>query len=172
MMPPDDSVRWLSIGDSLMNVCPSGVAELEALLLPSKPTGDKSSKENIDSDFTFNAKDYEKYILKVTPSSNANNSEDGLVQLTFLEGATEYDILRGMLHSYAAHAMMKSRPGHDILRESHSKMASEIPVFVNNLQEGGWQIGTGYVNVECGSSHRFEMQTKHHKIIDMIASST
>lgn len=153
MMPPDDSVRWLSIGDSLMNVCPSGVAELEALLLPSKPAGDKSSKENIDSDFTFNAKDFEKYILKVTPLSNAN-SEDGLVQLTFLEGATEYDILRGMFHSYAAHAMMMSHPGHDILQESHSKMASEMPVFIDNLQEGGWQIGPGFVNVECGSSHR------------------
>ena len=161
MMPPDDSSRWLSIGDSLMNICPSGVIELEALLLPVLRTDESRTKQKIELDFGM--QDYEKYILKVSPPSDAI-TVDGLVQLTFLEGATDEDILRGMFHSYAAHAMMKSRHlditssldlmGHAILREAHYKMASEMSLFINNLQNGGWQIGTGFVNVECGSSHR------------------
>ena len=165
MMPPDDSVRWLSIGDSLMDICPSGAAELRMLLLPYKPTGDKSLKDNID--FGCGPHDYEKYILKVSPPSNAK-SEDGMVQLTFFEGAADHDIVRGMFHSYAAQGIMKSHrlncngsmelSGQDILRETHSKMTSDVPIFINKLQDRGWQIGTGFVNVECGSSHRLTIR--------------
>jgi hypothetical protein len=160
MMPPDDSVRWLTVGDTLLNICPSGVAELEMLLLARKSAADDRSNTG---DFTFDSKEYEKYILKINPPSEANG--DGMVLLTYLEGATDCDILRGMFHSYVAHTFMKNiRPYSDgsnnqcmgvkILTDTHAIMTRQMPSFLECLQEVGWHVGTGFVTVECGSSHR------------------
>lgn len=160
MMPPDDSVQWLTVGDSLLNICPSGVTELESLLLARKPAGDDRST---NSDFTFDSIEHEKYILKMNPPSEANG--DGTVQITYLEGATDFDILRGMFHSYVAHAFMSNiRPhpdgsnnecmGAQILTATHAIMTCQMPRFVECLQEVGWHVGTGFVTVECGSSRR------------------
>ena len=161
MMPPDDSVRWLTVGDSLLNICPSGITELERLLLARKSAGDDRSTNF--SDFAFDSKEYEKYILKINPPSEANG--DGMVQLTYLEGATDFDILRGMFHSYVAHAFMSNNCpysdgssneciGAQILTATHAIMTCQMPRFAECLQEVGWHIGAGFVTVECGSSHR------------------
>jgi hypothetical protein len=160
MMPPDDSVRWLTVGDSLIDICPSGVAELERLLLPRKSTGDESS-------FDFDSKEYEKYILKIHPPSETDG--DGMIQLTYLEGATDFDILRGMFHSYVAREFMKNNltyldggnsecMGIKILTDTHTVMTCQMPTFIECLQDVGWHIGNGFVTVECGSSHRLMIE--------------
>jgi len=161
IMPPDDSVQWLTVGDSLLNICPSGVTELERLLLARK--SDRDDRCTNSSNFTFDSKEYEKYILKINPPSESNG--DGTVQITYLEGATDSDILRGMFHSYVAHAFMSNnRPNPDdsnnelmgtqTLTATHAIMTCQMPRFIECLQEAGWHVGTGFVTVECGSSHR------------------
>ena len=164
---PDDSCRWLYIGDSLVNICPSGVAELESLLLPNDATnGVPFDKFNSHA---FDMNEYEKYILKIHFPSNPNIDDD-LVQLTYLEGANDYDILRGMYHAYVIHAYMKNNQmypnvSHNeytkrrILIDTHNKMTNQMPMFIECLQNEGWHLGTGFVNVECGSSNRLKIQS-------------
>jgi hypothetical protein len=162
MMPPDDSVEWLIVGDSLVDICPSGVSELERLLLVRHLTDDDRSNES--SDIEYDSKDYEKYILKI-----GSADDGGMVQLTYLVGATDNDILRGMFHSYVAHSFIQSndsyhtgrsneRMGLKILTDTHNIMARQMPMFLKSLQIAGWQIGTGFVTVECGSSHRLMLK--------------
>eukprot|EP00578_Thalassiosira_sp_NH16_P031136 CAMPEP_0181080682 /NCGR_PEP_ID=MMETSP1071-20121207/2698_1 /TAXON_ID=35127 /ORGANISM="Thalassiosira sp., Strain NH16" /LENGTH=562 /DNA_ID=CAMNT_0023162177 /DNA_START=250 /DNA_END=1938 /DNA_ORIENTATION=+ len=175
MTPPDDSVRWLNIGDSLMGICPSGCGELEALLLPANANYDENHNKKIssvDDRGAFDAKQYEKYILNLHPPSIPTSNIDGMAQLTFFDGATDNDLLRGMFHAYTAHIFMQnidSNPndgsyngdsmGKKILFDTHCIMSSQMPIFINHLRGAGWQIGTGFVNVECGSSHRLKIQT-------------
>ncbi|KAL7541105.1 hypothetical protein ACHAXR_010638 [Thalassiosira sp. AJA248-18] len=153
MMPPDESVHWLSVGSSLMDICPSGASELESLLL---------TKETI--------KQHENYVLKVHPKSMSNANGDSMVQLTFLEGATDDDLLRGMFHAYTAYAYMEkhypnpnnshnARMRSQILLETHTVVSSQMPMFIEHLRKVGWQIGLGFVNVECGSSYRLKIQS-------------
>lgn len=158
MMAPDNSVHWLSVGDSLIDICPSGLDELEALLI---------RRDDISQ--------YEKYIMKVhLADTNATKAAvDGIVQLTFLDGATDNDLLQGMFHAYIARALMISHQYHDgsndnhnhgnrgnqIIEDSHTITNHRMPEFLEHLQQGGWQMGSGYVNVECGSSHRFRIQS-------------
>lgn len=168
MMPPDDSVRWLNVGDSLMGICPAGVAELEELLLPKKTSHDERSSSNSSNDNDpgafVDSEQYEKHILKIYPPAILTADGDhGMVHLTFLEGSTDDDLLRGMFHAYTAHALMKNKEtnpndGKQILTETHTIMNSQMPKFIEHLREVGWQIGTGFVNVECGSSHRLKIQ--------------
>lgn len=167
LMQPDDSCRWLYLGDSLVNICPSGVAELETLLLPNDTTGDeRSDKFNIDA---FDMNIYEKYILKIHFPSEPN-IDDNMIQLTYIEGANDYDILRGMYHSYVIHAYMKNNQMYpnvsdneykerQILIDTHNTMTNQMPMFIERLQNEGWHLGTGFVNVECGSSHRLKIQS-------------
>ncbi|KAL3811267.1 hypothetical protein ACHAXA_003366 [Cyclostephanos tholiformis] len=163
MMSPDDSVEWLIVGDSLVNICPSGASELENLLLARNPTDDDRS--NKSSDFVYDSKEYENYLLKISSADG-----DVMVQLTYLEGATDYDILRGMFHSYVAHSHIKRNDpyhtdsnnectGLKILADTHSIMACQIQMFIECLQDAGWHIGTGFVSVECGSSHRLRIKS-------------
>jgi len=172
MMPPDESVRWLTIGDSLRDICPLGVTELEELLLPNnRTTHDEGFDESsIVDPGDFNPKQYEKYILKLHPLSTTTTEDVGMVQLTFFEGATDNDQIRGMLHAYMAHALMKNNDpspkdgsnqymlGSQILIETHTMMISQMPMLIEHLSEVGWQMGTGFVNVECGPSHRLKIQ--------------
>jgi len=206
MVSPDDSVHWLTIGASLMDICPSGAAELEGLLLlrqkNNKSTHDDDSVQqqftNINETtnpghFVDSPQHYERYILKVhipsLSSSSSSKSDDYgiMLQLTFLEGATDDDILRGMFHAYTAYhyytlftkdSSSSSRStiinnsnnnggnndysnitGNQMLKETHGIMLSRMPIFIENLREVGWQLGgTGFVNVECGSSHRLTIQ--------------
>lgn len=157
LMQPDTSCRWLYIGDSLVNICPSGVAELEALLLPNDATGvERSDKFKSDA---FDMNEYEKYILKIHFPSEPNIDDD-MIQLTYIEGANDYDILRGMYHSYVIHAYMKNNQMYpQILIDTHNTMRNQMPKFIERLQNEGWHLGTGFVNVECGSSHRLKIQS-------------
>ena len=166
MIPPDDSVHWLSVGDSLMDICPSGVAELEDLLLLRSAADGSPSQSNDTTSNTlgFDSKLHEKYLLKVHLPTIEAADIDGIVQLTYLEGATDDDLLRGMFHAYTAHALMKQNTANhhtrkQIVIDTHSIMNSWMSRFIDDLQESGWQIGTGFVNVECGSSHRLKIQT-------------
>ena len=167
LMQPDDSCRWLYIGDSLVNICPSGVVELENLLLPKDATGGVTLEKF--NNVAYDMNEYEKYILKIHFPSKPN-VDDIMIQLTFLEGANDYDILRGMYHSYVIHAYMKdnqmySNVSHNeyterrILIDTHNKMTNQMPMFIECLQNEGWHIGTGFVNVECGSSNRLKIQS-------------
>ena len=146
MMPPDQSVQWLSIGTSLVHICPSGIDELESLLI---------RKDRDEEQF-------EKYILKVlTPSST--NSEDAGVQLTFFEGAQDEDLLKGMFHAYVAHECImngdcEEKDSTQIAQHSHSVTKSQLQQFIGQLEERGWQTESGFVNVECGSSCRLKIQ--------------
>jgi len=205
MVSPDDSVHWLTIGASLMDICPSGASELEGLLLlrqsKNKSTFDDGSVQqqftnNIDETIIDSPQHYERYILKVhIPSSSSSPSLSSLatsksddtgimLQLTFLQGATDNDILRGMFHAYTAYhyytlftkdssssgsIINKSNndggnnddyniAGNQILKETHGIMISQMPLFIKHLREVGWQLGAGFVNVECGSSHRLKIQ--------------
>ena len=167
LMQPDDSCRWLYIGDSLVNICPSGVVELENLLLPKDATGGVTLEKF--NNVAYDMNEYEKYILKIHFPSKPN-VDDIMIQLTFLEGANDYDILRGMYHSYVIHAYMKdnqmySNVSHNeyterrILIDTHNKMTNQMPMFIECLQNERWHIGTGFVNVECGSSNRLKIQS-------------
>ena len=158
LLRPDDSSRWLTVGASLMDICPSGAAGLKELLLP-KPSPTVSS---IDESGAFDPQQYEKYLLRVHPTISAAKGT-GAVQLTFFKGATDEDLLRGMYHAYAAHSFMQndesqSSPGSHICSETHMLMISQMPTFVQHLREAGWQLGSGFVNVECGSSYRLQIQ--------------
>lgn len=170
MVPPDDSARWLAIGDSLEDICPLGVVELEGLLLRNETTrSDCAEKSRIAEDVgNYNPKYYERYILKMHPSSTGTAVGDGMIQLTFCDGATDYDVIRGMLHAYLAHEVMKNDSNsnfsssqqlgcHNLL-ETHTMMAYQMPTLVERLEKAGWQVGKGFVNVECGSSYRFNIQ--------------
>jgi hypothetical protein len=163
LIQPDDSCRWLYIGDSLVNICPSGVAELESLLLPKDISG---ADVTLDK-FTTDMNEYEKYILRIHFPSEPNIDDD-LIQLTYLEGANDYDILRGMYHAYIIHAYMKnnqmnSNVSHNeyterqVLIDTHNTMTNQMPIFMECLQNEGWHLGNGFVNVECGSSHRMKI---------------
>jgi hypothetical protein len=146
LMPPDQSVRWLSVGASLVEICPSGVDELESLMIQKEAHGNDSDQ-------------YEKYILKVLTSST---TDDGAVQLTFFEGASDGDLLKGMFHAYAAHACIKNDVFKDdpsgIAKHSYAVTKSHMPQFMDHLERKGWQMETGFVYVECGSSCRLLIQ--------------
>jgi len=168
IISPDNSVHWLTVGAALMDICPLGATELKGLLLPNPPTDATIANNNANVDTSpFDSNQYEKYILKVGAPSSAGPKNDSMIQLTFLEGATDDDILRGMFHAYTAHTFAKDLlsngsnsdwTGSQILTETHTIMNSRMPVFVENIREVGWQLGTGFVNVECGSSHRLKIQ--------------
>ncbi|KAL9178629.1 hypothetical protein ACHAXT_001967 [Thalassiosira profunda] len=164
LLRPDDSSRWLTVGASLTDICPSGAAGLKELLLP-KPSPSVSS---IDESGAFDPQQHEKYLLRVHPTISAAKGS-GAVQLTFFKGATDTDLLRGMYHAYAAHSFMQnddddhavvteSSLGSHICSETHMLMSSQMPTFVQHLREAGWQVGGGFVNVECGSSYRLHIQ--------------
>ena len=138
LLPPDESIKWLSIGDSLMDICPRGLEELEELM---QRTYDHPNN-------------YEKYILKATQVN------DGVIQLTFFEQTSDDDLLRGMLHAYISHEKLRRNDALD-KTFSHTMMKLHMPVFLKELQEAGWRTEmTGYVNVECGTSHRFEIMMR------------
>ena len=161
MVPPDDSVDWLTVGASLEDICPAGVAELEGLLLR-KGTTRRGCDETSGID---DPKQHERYILKIHPPST---SSDGMVQLTFCDGATDIDRIRGMFHAYLAHESMKrngpkpsfdrQHAGSQILMKTHAVMISRMPTLEKSLDEAGWHLGMGLVNVECGSSYRLKIQ--------------
>jgi hypothetical protein len=169
LIKPDDSCRWLYIGDSLVNICPLGVAELENLLLPKDTSGVDVTLDKF-SNVAYDMNECEKYILKIHFPSEPNIDDD-LTQLTYLEGANDYDILRGMYHAYLIHAYMKNNQMYhqvvsrnvyterQVLIDTHSIMTNQMPMFIECLQNEGWHLGTGFVNVECGSSHRLKIQS-------------
>lgn len=140
-LPPDESVNWLSIGDSLIDICPNGLDELQGLMLY------MSTNEGNDEHM------YEKYILKPTKLNGGL-----LIQLTFLEEASDIDILRGMYHAYLLYEFALREVTLDTAH-THSMMNSLVPVFVEQLQDAGWTTKErGSINVECASSHRLNIQ--------------
>lgn len=151
MIAPDDSVKWLNVGAPLQEICPKGVSDLERLLLPKDASIHSRGLRK-----EFDSKQYERYILNIRP-------EEGLIQLTFFEDANDSDQLCGMLHAYFAREALKGNVGNDAqvayetLSETHAMMLSEIPMLTEQLHDAGWQIGSDFVNVECGSSHRLKI---------------
>lgn len=149
LMPPDQSVRWLSVGASLVDICPSGVEELESLMIRQETEMNGPNQ-------------YEKYILKVL-SSTTTGSDDGAIQLTFFEGANDDDLIAGMFHAYAANECMRNEvfrndDASTIVEYSYAVTKSQMPQFMSHLEERGWQMETGFVNVECGSSFRLKIE--------------
>jgi hypothetical protein len=137
LIPPDESANWLTIGAPLLEVCPFGADELESLLIP-------SLGENLSNI---------KYILKVKKGGN--------ILLTFLESATENDILKGMFHAYIAHEFVSELPEQTssrIIKKSLSITNLNLQTFISHLKRTNWEVGSGYVNVECGSSHRIGIE--------------
>ena len=136
-MAPDGSYNWLYVGPPLTEICPNGISELQDLIL-----------------WRNDAIHYERYILKV---------ESTTIQLTFLDDANEVDLLRGQLHAYLAHERMKAGSAHDgaaVMLDAYKSMDSKFDEFQEMLVEKGWQIGPGFVNIECGSSHRLKIGTR------------
>ena len=147
LMPPDNSVNWLTIGAPLLDLCPSGADELQSLLIP---LSEKRKGNNLD--------DYEKYIMKV-------DLGDGTVLLTFLDGATEKDILKGVFHAYVAHELLLEegfggveKIKHHIINNAHVLTTEHLPTFVQHLLDSGWEMRSGYISVECGSSYRLGVE--------------
>jgi len=136
LLPPDDSVKWLSIGDSLIDICPNGLEELQRIMLPIS-TSDGGELT------------YEKYILKLTKVN-----ENVIAQLIFFEEASDTDILRGMYHSYLSHEFALREQVIDTAH-THSIMNSQMPAFIEQIQEAWSSKGT---TVECASSHRLKIQ--------------
>lgn len=151
LMPPDDSVDWLTIGAPLIEVCPSGVDELQSLLIP-------ISDEKLRISNVYGC---EKYILNI-------NQDDKTILLTFLEDAVENDILKGMFHAYISHEVLSNGDNGSsdspkelssrIIENAHKTTNEQLPVFKKHLQKYGWEVGSGYVSVECGSSHRLGIE--------------
>ncbi|KAL7503704.1 hypothetical protein ACHAXN_001461 [Cyclotella atomus] len=140
LMPPDESVNWLTIGAPLLEICPGGSDDLGSLLIPKKL---ESNPENGN---------YEQYIIKVGP----NNKN---IMLTFLDGAAEYDVLKGMFNAYIAREIADSSTfSYEITQNSYNITNHHIASFTSHLQKSGWEVGQGYVSVECGSSHRLRIQ--------------
>lgn len=137
LLAPDDSVKWLSIGDSLIDICPNGLNELQQIMLPVSTNDIGESR-------------YEKYILKLTKVN-----ENVIAQLTFFDEASDTDILRGVYHAYLSHEFALREQVIDTAH-THSMMNSQMPAFIEQLQEAGWsRKGT---TVECASSHRLKIQ--------------
>ena len=96
------------------------------------------------------------------------NQDDNTVLLTFLEDAAENDIMKGMFHAYVCHEILPN--GNDgthgsleqmrsrIIENAHKITNEQLPVFKKDLQKCGWELGSGYVSVECGSSHRLGIE--------------
>jgi hypothetical protein len=145
------------------------MAELETLLLPKDTSGVDVTLDKFNN-VAYDMNEYEKYLLKIHFPSEPNIN-DNLIQLTYLEGANDYDILRGMYHAYLIHAYMKNNQMYhqvvsrnvyterQVLIDTHSIMTNQMPMFIERLQNEGWHLGTGFVNVECGSSHRLKIQS-------------
>jgi len=136
LITPDHSCNWLFVGSPLLEICPKGISELQGLIL-----------------WRDDAMQHEQYILKVGPAS---------IQLTFLDDANEVDLLRGQLHAYLAHNRMKTDLAYDedaVRLDTHRSMDSQFGEFQEMLLEKGWQIGPGFVSIECGSSHRLKIDT-------------
>ena len=147
LMHPDDSVNWLSIGAPLLELCPSGAGELQSLLIPLSETNKDISLDNC-----------ERYIMKVDPG-------DRTVLLTYLDGATENDILKGVFHAYVARDILLSEDfekfeemNRHTIKTAHIITNEHLPVFAEHLLSSGWEIRSGYVSVECGSSHRLGVE--------------
>ena len=112
-------------------------------------------------------KELKSQVVKMTKILNKKKTKKRVVLITIfdirMEGATDDDLLRGIFHAYTAHEYMKSNTaGSDtkqIMLETHAAMSDQMPMFIDHLQEAGWQIGNGYVNVECGSSYRLKIQS-------------
>lgn len=135
LIPPDDSVNWLTIGAPLLEICPEGATELQSLLIP-----------------MYGKDDHEQYILKI-------NTYDKTVLLTFLNSAEEIDVLKGMFHAYIVRELSDCiESGTEIVETAHKISNYQISSFINHLQRSGWEMGSGYVSVECGSSHRLGVQ--------------
>jgi len=138
VVSPDDSVNWLSVGAPLSSICPDGMEELDKMMVIS-----------------------EKYIMKAhLPSSKVGN---GTIQVTFFEGANDTDLLRGMYHAYITRFFMsrgdiEQSESYALVQKTHVLMDEHFPHFLDDLQGGEWQLGSGVVNVECGSSNRFNIQ--------------
>ena len=134
LVAPDHSCNWLFVGSPLLEICPKGISELQGLIL-----------------WRDDAMQHERYIMKVGPAA---------IQLTFLDDANEIDLLRGQLHAYLAHDQMKTDSAYDedaVTLDTHQSMDSQFSEFQEMLLEKGWQIGPGFVNIECGSSHRLRI---------------
>jgi hypothetical protein len=144
LIPPDESANWLTIGAPLLEICPFGADELESLLIP-------SLGENLSNINHFLG--HEKYILKVKKGGN--------ILLTFLESATENDILKGMFHAYIAHEFVSELPeqtSSGIIKKSLNVTNLNLQTFISHLKRTNWEVGSGHVNVECGSSHRIGIE--------------
>jgi hypothetical protein len=136
LMPPDDSVNWLTIGAPLLEICPGGADDLRSLLMPKYESDGK----------------YERYIMKIRPNHKT-------ILLTFLDGAAEQDVLKGMFNAYIARELFHLTASSDkIVRNSYDITNNHIASFTNLLEKRGWEVGHGYVSVECGSSHRLRIQ--------------
>jgi hypothetical protein len=151
LMPPDDSVNWLTIGAPLLEICPAGATELQSLLIRKR---EQKTSSHHHSD------EYEKYILKYNPN-------DSTVLLTYLDGAGEDDVLKGMFHAYIARELggcNENSP--QIIFNAYSITIEQLPLFTEHLRRSGWEMGLGYVSVECGSSHRLGIHraTQHGSV--------
>eukprot|EP00984_Skeletonema_dohrnii_P015426 scaffold6665_cov78-Skeletonema_dohrnii-CCMP3373.AAC.3 len=123
LIPPDQSVRWLSVGASLVDICPSGVDELESLMIQEEREAEVNGVDQYENDD---------------------------------------DLPKGMFYAYAAHECMRNEVFREddtttIAKHSYDITKSQMPQFMNQLEERGWQMER-FVNVECGSSCRLKIQ--------------
>jgi len=128
----DDGHTWLSIGSSLLQVCPGGLNELETLqeACPGKT-----------------------YLVNI--------SHDDKIHLVFLEGATGEDLIRGMLHAFSLHDHRKHAPSAESriteIAMTYQGVKELFPQLLEELSKQGWKTDTDATNVEPSNALRLSV---------------
>ena len=88
MTPPDNSVWWLNIGDSLSGIFRQVVVSWKRYCYYQT----QITTEIITKNCLVDDRQYETYILNVHPPPIPTSNIDGMAQLTFFDGATDSDL--------------------------------------------------------------------------------
>jgi hypothetical protein len=153
MREDEDTATWLSIASGLAHIAPGGPVELTRLL-------------NILSG--------ESYLINIissrsSSSSHGDKNESGQgqerVYLTFLEGATGEDLIKGCLHAYLIrqeflewNTNSSSCNDNNVVDGCIERTLAEtnrrFPQLLQGLHDGQWKTTTDVTNIESSTGFR------------------
>ena len=152
------SSSWLSVGSRLDQACPvasdlpqymaaSGGEPYLLTVVTPPPSSSSSSFED--------------------PPNNHNNNHKFQIHLTFVQGASGDDVLRGALHAFLLRQCLSgkepavtAKDGAALsmwdayVRESYTEMQTRFPQFLESLHAAGWTTATERTIVESSRAHR------------------
>jgi Vitamin B6 photo-protection and homoeostasis len=154
LMREDDANTWLSIASGLSDVAPGGPRELTRLL-------DILSSES--------------YLVNIVSRHHANKQGQGQrqhrVYLTFLEGATGEDLIKGCLHAYLIREefdfINSEHDDHDdvdaaaapaealhCIERTLAETNRRFPQLLQGLHDCKWKTTTDVTNIEASTGFR------------------